>query len=402
MDPVSISSCVRNLSPSSSLSLIQKTKTAKMRKAEEELAPQLSDHEKRPQQVTVLDIPLVGNADARAKVLKREGLQFLVPVILSWLYEGNKRELSINALVNTGAEATIFDTDFVEQIMMPWVKRETRLRWESADGSILKRSGTVQVKNVEMYVPDTRSGKNKTLDLVTEVACLEPGCSLILGFDWIRAQCDKLRVTTPYGLELKRALEIEEVTDFSEFGEILEQSSYVGLIHVRKWESRHLSTGKVRRIMQIIMGEDLKTLAERLPVQYRDFVEIFGKAAQASLPAHGPQGMVIDLEPGKQPPSGKLYPLSPDKLELHKEYLDEMLRTGKIRPSKSSAGAPICFAKQANGKLRIVVDYCGLNAITIKDKCPLPVMTTLMEQVRTSQVFSKLDLKFGFNLLWID
>jgi hypothetical protein len=235
-----------------------------------------------------------------------------------------------------------------------------------------------------MCVPDARSGKDKTLDLVTEVACLEPGCPLILGFDWITAQCDKLRVTTPYGLELKRALEIEEVTDFSEFGEILEQSSYVGLIHVGEWESRRLSTGKARRIMKIIASEDLKTLAERLPVQYRDFIEIFGKAAQASLPAHGPQDMVIDLEPGKQPPSGKLYPLSPDELELLKEYLDEMLRTGKIRPSKSSAGAPIFFAKQANGKLRIVVDYRGLNAITLKDKYPLPLMTTLMEQVGTS------------------
>jgi len=148
IDLVSISSCVRNLSHSSSLSLIQKTKTARKRKAEEELAPQLSDHKKRPQQVSVSDIPLVGNTDARAKVLKPEGLKFLVPVKLSWLYEGNKRELSINALVDTGAEATIFDTDFVEQIIMPWVKRETRLRLESTDGSILKRTSTVQVKNM--------------------------------------------------------------------------------------------------------------------------------------------------------------------------------------------------------------------------------------------------------------
>jgi len=250
-------------------------------------------------------------------------------------------------------------------------------------------------------VPDARSGKNKTLDLVTKVAYLEPGCPLILGFDWITAQCNKLRVTTPYGLELKRALEIEEVTDFSEFGKILEQSSYIGLIHVGPWESRRLSTGEVRRIMQNIVGEYLKTLAERLPVQYRDLVEIFGKAVQAFLPAYGPQDKIIDLEPGKQPPSGKLYPLSPDKLELLKEYLDEMLRTGKIRPSKRRARAPIFFAKQANGKLRIVVDYRGLNTITIKDKYPLPLMTTLMEQVRTSQVFSKLDFKLGFNLLWI-
>jgi len=83
------------------------------------LATQLSDHKKRPQQVAVSDILLVGKADAQAKVLKREGLKFLVPVNLSWLYEGNKRELSINALVDTGVEAMIFDTDFVEQMMMP-------------------------------------------------------------------------------------------------------------------------------------------------------------------------------------------------------------------------------------------------------------------------------------------
>jgi len=114
------------------------------------------------------------------------------------------------------------------------VKRETRLRLESANGSILKRSDTVQVKNVEMYVPDARSGQNKTLNLITEVTCLKPGCLLILGFNWITAQYDKLRVTTPYSLKLKRALEIDEVIDFSEFGEILEQSSYVGLIHVGK------------------------------------------------------------------------------------------------------------------------------------------------------------------------
>jgi len=163
---------------------------------------------------------------------------------------------------------------------------------------------------MEMCVPDARSGKNKTLDLVIAVACLAPGCILILGFDWIMAQCDKPRVTTPYGLELKRALRIEEVMHCSEFSEILERSSCVGLIHVGKWESRHFSTGEAYRIMQIIVGEDLKILAERLQVQYKDFVEIFGTAAQASLPAHRPQDMVIDLEPRKQPPSGKLYPLS--------------------------------------------------------------------------------------------
>jgi len=189
--------------------------------------------------------------------------------------------------------------------------------------------------------------------------------------------------------------------DFSEFDEILEHAKYVDLIHVGEMESPRAPTGQAFDVMQITAAENLHGLAERLPTQYRDFVRIFGKEVQAALPAHGEQDMTIDLEPGKQPPSGKLYPLSPDELELLKEYLDEMLKNGKIRPGKSSAGAPISFAKQANGKLRIVVDYHGLNAITTKDKYPLPLMTTLMEQVGTSQIFSKLHLKLGFNLLRI-
>jgi len=78
-----------------------------------------------------------------------------------------------------------------------------------------------------------------------------------------------------------------------------------------------------------------------------------------------------------------------------------MLKNGKIRHRKCSARSPTFFSKQANGNLRTVVEYRGLNAITIKDKYSLLLMTTLMEQVGTSQIFSKLDLKLVFNLLRI-
>jgi len=43
--------------------------------------------------------------------------------------------------------------------------------------------------------------------------------------------------------------------------------------------------------MQIIAAENLQGLAEGLPTQYRDFVRIFGKATQASLPPYGKQDM---------------------------------------------------------------------------------------------------------------
>jgi len=283
--------------------------------------------------------------------------------------------------------------------MMPCVKRENILRLESADDSLLKRSGTVQVKQKQLEVPVARSGKQKTLDLLAEVVCLEPGCPLILWLDWIPPHCDKLRVTSPYSLEPKRTLEIEEERDFSEFDEILEDAKHVRLIHVGERESPRVSPGQVIDMMQNTAAENLQELAGRLPTQYRDFVRIFGKEAQAALPPDGEQDITIDLELGKQPSSGKLYHLSLDELEELKEYLEKILKNGKIRPSKSSAGTPILFVKQANGKLRIVVFYRGLNATTIKDKYALPVMTTLIEQVSMSQIISKLDLKLAFNLL---
>jgi len=106
-------------------------------------------------------------------------MKFDIPVKLSCVCGGNTRVITVNALSDTGAEVTILDTDFVEQMIMPWFKRGNRLRLESADGSLLKRSGTIQVKQVQLEVPDARSVKQKSLDLVIEVACLEPGCPLI-------------------------------------------------------------------------------------------------------------------------------------------------------------------------------------------------------------------------------
>ena len=79
------------------------------------------------------------------KVLKDDGLKLHIPIKSSWDYEGNKRHISIAALIDSGAEASIFDTDFVEQIIMQWVKWEKQLRLQGTDGSLLKRSGIVHV-----------------------------------------------------------------------------------------------------------------------------------------------------------------------------------------------------------------------------------------------------------------
>ena len=78
------------------------------------------------------------------------------------------------------------------------------------------------------------------------------------------------------------------------------------------------------------------------------------------------------------------------------------METGKIRPSKSAAAAPCFFMPKGHGRgLRFVVDYRGLNAITIKNKYPLPLMNELLEYASTANYYTKIDLKNGFNLIRI-
>jgi hypothetical protein len=111
--------------------------------------------------------------------------------------------------------------------------------------------------------------------------------------------------------------------------------------------------------------------------------------------------MAIDLQPGKEPLYGPIYPLSQTELAALREFLEEYLAKGFIRESKSLAGAPILFVPKKDGGLRLCVNYRGLNAITVKNRYPLLLITKIMDRVTRAQYFSKIDLKDAYYRLRI-
>ena len=84
-----------------------------------------------------------------------------------------------------------------------------------------------------------------------------------------------------------------------------------------------------------------------------------------TLPPHRKYDLQINLLPGTAPPWGRIYTQSVVELVAMKEYLKAYLANGFIRPSQSPAAAPVMFIKRADGKLRLVVDYRGLNAVMV-------------------------------------
>ena len=71
--------------------------------------------------------------------------------------------------------------------------------------------------------------------------------------------------------------------------------------------------------------------------------------------------------------------MPPNELVELKKQLQELLDKGYIRPSTSPWGCPALFVKKKDQSLRLCVDYRLLNAVTIKNKYPLPRIDILFD-----------------------
>jgi hypothetical protein len=93
--------------------------------------------------------------------------------------------------------------------------------------------------------------------------------------------------------------------------------------------------------------------------------------------------------------------MPPAELAELKRQLQELLDKGFIHPSTSPWGCPALFVKKKDESLRLCVDYRPLNAVTIKNKYPLPRIDVLFDHLVGAKVFSKIDLRSGYHQIKI-
>jgi hypothetical protein len=93
--------------------------------------------------------------------------------------------------------------------------------------------------------------------------------------------------------------------------------------------------------------------------------------------------------------------MTPKELAKLKVQLNELLDKGYIHPSSSPWGCPALFVKKKDQSLRLCVDYQPLNAITVKNKYPLPRIDILFDQLVGAKVFSEVDLHSGYHQIKI-
>jgi hypothetical protein len=127
------------------------------------------------------------------------------------------------------------------------------------------------------------------------------------------------------------------------------------------------------------------------------YADVFSETAFDSLPECRKWDHTIELEREPSPGFCKVYLLTLTEQTEIDTFLEEVLATGHIRQSKSPLGAPVFFIKKKDGKLHFVQDYRALNAITRKNRYPLPLIDDLIHRLKGAHYFTKLDVRWGYN-----
>ena len=133
-----------------------------------------------------------------------------------------------------------------------------------------------------------------------------------------------------------------------------------------------------------------------VPQEYHDFLDVFSKKDLDTLPPHRKYDHKIHLEEEQKPGHAPLCKMSPEELDAVKRYLDSHLAKGFIQASSASYSSPVLFVKKPGGGIRFCVDYKRLNAITKKDRYPIPLIEETLAQLEGAKYFTKIDICQAF------
>jgi hypothetical protein len=333
--------------------------------------------------------------------------------------------ISVTALLDSGATAMFIDHDFVKSKNMTTDKLPRAISIFNIDGS-QNSHGSIKetVDLIVRYQDHTEratfyvtslgnvpvilghpwlSAHNPQIDWKTgEVSMLRcPSTCRIRHIQLQRKRRERSKLQHSDKPPLPTVEEIDEEAPSKPESPVtfpvLEKGDRVMCAMLSQVQARATST--VSQRLAEAANDHLVTQSFRkiVPRHYQRFEHVFLKESFDELPMRKKWDHVIELIPGSKEFSTKLYPMSPNEQGELDKFLDENLKSGRIRPSKSPMASPVFFVKKKDGSLRFVQDYRKLNAITIKNRYPLPLIPDIMLQVAGAKFFTKLDVRWGYN-----
>ena len=138
-----------------------------------------------------------------------------------------------------------------------------------------------------------------------------------------------------------------------------------------------------------------------LPNAFKEFTDVFQQKDTDGLPLSQPFDHTIQLKDSFTPQHTKHYPLNPVETEVCKAFIDEHIKNRRIVPSQSLQASPFFFVPKKDNTLHPCQDYCYLNSHTIKNTYPLPLISKLVDKLKNSKIFTKFNVRWGYNNILI-
>lgn len=295
----------------------------------------------------------------------------------------------VKALIDSGCTISAIDSEYVKERALPLQPLKQSIPVRNADGTMNEGGAIVASCEVEMKIDD----HIETVRLmVTKLTT-----PIFLGHDWLQKHNPTIDWTNG-NVSFNRCTKSCEMS----------QIERIGMVRIDLWLAKKEEriarslTGRLRGLAQELaiqqnMNKANQTFEEVVPEHYHDFKDVFEESTFDALPERRACDHVIELMPDAKPFSGKAYRMTAEEEKSLEEFLEENLKTGRIRPSKSPWAAPFFFIKKKDGKLRPVQDYRKLNSMTKKNAYPLPLIGELLDKLSKARYFTKLDIRWGYN-----
>ncbi|KAJ0068821.1 hypothetical protein NL108_011442 [Boleophthalmus pectinirostris] len=277
----------------------------------------------------------------------------------------HNQSLPLQALLDSGAEQNFMDSDLILQAGISIEPLPEPIQVSALNGTVLAK---ITHHTVPLHLILSGNHHEVTRFFVFSA----PLTPIVLGYSW-------LKIHNP-------------VIDWS-LNKIVSWSSFC---HQSCLQSA-LPLSEETKTKLPVSTPDLTYV----PPEYHDLGEVFSKKKALSLPPHRPYDCAIDLLPGAHLPPARLYNLSRPEREAMETYIRDSLASGIIRPSSSPVGAGFFFVAKKDQTLRPCIDYRGLNNITVKNKYPLPLISSAFDPLQGATIFTKLDLRNAYHLVRI-
>ncbi|XP_050895185.1 uncharacterized protein LOC127101785 [Lathyrus oleraceus] len=368
--------------------------------AEEEPPPEPStllqlDSALLDQQVEPVAIPVVEELNQSAEHFQLSQAALLGPPSPKTLrVNGHIKELGVTILIDSGSSHNIMQPRIVEFLGIP-VVAHTPFSVIVGNGDSIQCNGCCQDVQVRVAEQDFH---------ISFFILLIHGADLVLGVQWLQTlgsflsdySIPSIQFTynnKPITLTGSTSM-TQTAASYAQFCRFMftQAIDSIHSLHLTSFDKPDSNTTtKTEHLVNSNIDPAIKDLLHQ-------YATIFD--TPQGLPPDRHQNHHIHLNPNTHPVNIKPYRYPQFQKEIMTNMIHDMLHEGIIKPSTSPFSSPVLLVKKKDGTWRFCVDYRALNAVTVKDRFPIPTVDELLDELHGSLVFSKLDLCSGYHQIF--